>query len=326
MKKILITGGAGFIGQHVCKHLIPHHEIYVIDSFEPIVHGQPQVGEPKKLFEIPGVAQLVPGRIEDLDLVCSMVDGCDTVIHLAAGVSVGASFEEPSRFVRTNSYGTAVLLEAIRKTRTVKHLIVASSMSCYGAGEAHRGVFEDDPCRPASFYGASKHHSEQLSLMSSHLYGIKVAALRLWNTYGPGQSLTNAETGVIAIFAARCLAGRRPQIYEDGQQIRDFVAVSDVAEAFKCALDSEVSGVFNIGSGEATSVLHVAHALCGLLTGGRIEPEITRQHRPGDIRFCWPNISKARSVLGWRPHVPLQVGLAHYANWLRSSRMQTEQA
>jgi dTDP-L-rhamnose 4-epimerase len=317
--KLLITGGAGFIGQHVCRLLVHDHEIRVLDSFEEIVHGPVPCGnEVKKLFDIGGVAEMVTGRIEDLGTVCDVINGCDAVIHLAAGVSVDASFAEPSRFVRTNSLGTAVLLEAIRKTKTVKHLIVASSMSVYGAGHAHRGMYENDPCRPASFYGASKYHSEQLCLMAGRLYGIRVAALRLWNTYGPGQSLHNAETGVVAIFAARLLAGQPPQIYEDGQQVRDFVAVSDVAEAFKRALDSQISGIFNIGSGYRTTVLDVAETLCTLLTRAKINPDITYQQRPGDIRHCWPNITRARAVLAWRPKIDLHAGLTHYANWLRS--------
>jgi dTDP-L-rhamnose 4-epimerase len=311
--KILITGGAGFIGRHVVKLLAPEHEIVVLDSFEKIVHG------PSPDPHVEGAAQVVDDRIEDFTAVLAAVHGCDAVIHLAAGVSVDASFSEPSRFVRTNALGTAVLWEAISKAQTVKHVIVASSMSVYGAGYAHRGVFEDDPCAPASIYGLSKHQCEQLSLLAGKLYGIGVTSLRIWNTYGPGQSLFNAETGVLAIFAARLLAGERPRIYENGEQIRDFIEVSDVANAFKCALESPARGIYNIGTGDAATVFYAANLLCSHLTHGEINPEVTHYQRLGDVRYCYPNISRAQSALGWKPTIKLADGLAQYADWLRNS-------
>jgi dTDP-L-rhamnose 4-epimerase len=309
--RVLVTGGAGFIGRHLVKVLAPAHNLVVLDSFEPVVHG------PSPWNDVEGAARLVIGKLEELAAVRNAIDGCKVVIHLAAGVSVEASYAQPSRFVRTNSLGTAVLWEAIHRAGCVEHVIVASSMSVYGEGSRERGMLETDFCRPASIYGLSKYESEQMSLLAGELYHIPVTALRLWNTYGPGQSLTNAETGVVAIFASRLLAGKPPLVYDNGGQLRDFIHVTDVARAFAAALESRTAGVFNIGTEAPTTISHVAHRLSDLLTEGRVRPEITLRYRPGDIRCCYADITQARRLLRWEPAVELEVGMAAYADLLR---------
>jgi dTDP-L-rhamnose 4-epimerase len=311
--RILVTGGAGFIGRHVIKLLAghPHHyEVIVLDSFEEVVHG------PAPDPAVDGALQVFDDNVEDLEAALNALDGCEAVIHLAAGVSVEASYAQPSRFVRTNSLGTAVFWEAIRLVGTIRHVIVASSMSVYGEGSRDRGMVETDFCQPASIYGLSKYESEQLSLLAGKLYDIPVTALRLWNTYGPGQSLTNTETGVVAIFASRLLAGVPPIVYDNGGQLRDFVHVDDVARAFAAALDSRTPGVFNIGMARPHTVWHVADQLSNLLTEGRVRPQLALRHRPGDIRFCYADITQASRLLRWEPHVDLAAGLAAYADLL----------
>jgi dTDP-L-rhamnose 4-epimerase len=312
--KILVTGGAGFIGRHVIKQLAPSHDIVVLDSFEEVVHGETHYYDSHC---VEGAEQIVRRTIEDLDACVYSIEGCEAVVHLAAGVSVEGSFSQPSRFVRTNSLGTAVLWEAIHhQVDNIKHVIVASSMSVYGEGFRDRGMVETDFCRPASIYGLSKYESEQLSLLAGKLYDIPVTALRVWNTYGPGQSLTNAETGVVAIFASRLLAGVPPVVYDNGGQLRDFIHVDDVARAFVAALDSRTPGVFNIGIAAPHTVWHVADQLSNLLTEGRVRPQLALRHRPGDIRFCYADITQASRLLRWEPRVDLAAGLAAYADLL----------
>lgn len=306
--KILITGGAGFIGRHVIEKL-QGHEITVLDSFEPIVHGL------KPCWKIDG-AEVIKGRVENLDLVRNIVKGCSAVIHLAAGVSLSASFEEPSRFVRTNSLGTAVLWEAIHGNSRVEHVTVASSMSVYGEGSSEFGIDENWPCKPRSIYGLSKLECERISLLCGDLYDIPVTALRIWNTYGPGQSLTNSETGVVPIFASKILSGQAPIVYEDGEQVRDFIHVDDVARCFALAIEKRTMGVFNAGTGKPTSVLSVAKTLCDLLSDSKVEPHVNHTKRPGDVRHCWPDLTRARDHLGWKAVISLEEGLASYSESL----------
>lgn len=312
--RILVTGGAGFIGHHLVKLLSTDHEVIVLDNFDPVVHGK----HPNRNVE--GSSIVIEGSIENRDDCIFAIEGCEAVIHLAADVSVSASFDEPSRFVRTNSLGTAVLWEAIHRMPTVKHVVIASSMSVYGHGKDYSGVIEIESCRPESIYGLSKYESEQLSLLAGKLYNVGVTALRLWNTYGPGQSLTNAETGVVAIFASRLLVDLPPLIFDDGQQVRDFIHVTDVAHAFKQAIDLKRRGIFNVGTGRAVTIWDVASKLSGLLSNGRITPQLVGRKRPGDVRHCFPAIDLARRELDWTPQIGLDLGLGHYADWLLNHR------
>jgi dTDP-L-rhamnose 4-epimerase len=261
-----------------------------------------------------------------------------------------------------------VLIQALIE-HPVARLVVASSMSVYGEGlyldgdgrpvevgprrvERMRAgcweheLAERDGIRPApthegvrltlaSVYALNKFVQERLCLLAGEAYGIPTVALRLWNCYGPRQALSNPYTGVLANFAARLLNGRRPSIFEDGQQRRDFVHVGDVVQSIRLALTvGEAAGhVFNIGSGVPRTVRDVAAALAAALGREEIEPEITGRCRLGDIRHCWPDIAKARRVLGYEPRVPLADGLAGLAEWLsrqvaedRSDEMRRELA
>jgi dTDP-L-rhamnose 4-epimerase len=246
--------------------------------------------------------------------------------------------------------GTALLLERLVKSRISK-LIVASSMSVYGEGlyvtqggtpvsnafrtaeqlKAHEWEMKTSDGRPlipvptpetkqpslASVYALSKFDQEQMCLMVGRAYGVPTVALRFFNAYGPYQALSNPYTGVLAIFGSRLLNGQRPIIFEDGKQLRDFVSVYDVARACRLALevDAAKDQIFNVGSGHTVTVAEVASSL-GKVLGSRIEPEITGKYRVGDIRHCFPDISLARNVLGYRPAVTLQEGMRDLANWL----------
>ncbi len=345
-KRVLITGGAGFVGSHLADELLCHgYQVRAMDSLDCQVHGQP--ARPDYLSS---EVELVHGDIRDAQAVRRALEGVDAVYHLAALVGVGQSMYEIERYTDVNNRGTAVLLEAIVE-RPVERLIVASSMSLYGEGayvdaqgaralgtERTRAQLEarqwevrdasgqvlapaptpeEKPPALASVYALSKYDQERLCLITARAYGFSATALRFFNIYGTRQALSNPYTGVLAIFASRFLNDRPPLVNEDGFQQRDFVAVEDVARACRLALEvAEADGeVFNIGSGQPQTVLSIASQMAQVL-GKSIEAEVTGQYRVGDIRHCYADISRARRVLGYHPQVELSEGLEKLAGWL----------
>ena len=346
-KRILITGGAGFIGSHLADELIrAGHHVRVLDPLSPQVHGE-KAERPDYLH--PDV-RLLRGCVEDADLIADALVGVDAVYHLAAKVGVGQSMYDINGYTTTNNAGTAVLLEALLR-HPVARLVVASSMSIYGEGlyrdsagrlvaggtrsleqlKARDWELRDDanfPLTPvptpetkqpalASVYALSKFDQERMCLLVGRAYGIPTVALRFFNVYGPRQSLSNPYTGVLAIFASQLLNGQRPIIFEDGQQRRDFVNVRDIAHACHLALEAPgaVDQVFNIGSGRNFSVIEIAQRLAGIL-GKDVEPDITHRYRVGDIRHCFADITAARHGLGYTPQVTFEEGLTELAEWL----------
>lgn len=361
---VLITGGAGFIGSHVAFELLrAGYHVRVLDSLVTQVHGDTP-GRPTYLHKD---AEFILGDVRNPEILDEALSGVDAVYHFVALVGVGQSMYQIAEYTSVNNLGTAVLLERLVKQRVSK-LIVASSMSIYGegayvtpSGELYNRAVrtikqlkarqwemstpDGLPLRPAatpetkqpslaSVYALSKYDQEQMCLMVGRAYGIPAVALRFFNAYGPYQSLSNPYTGVLAIFASRLLNGKHPIIFEDGQQLRDFVSVYDLAQA--CRLALEVNGVqdqvFNVGSGRETTILEVADKLAKIL-GKKLEPEITGTYRVGDIRHCYPDMSLAQRVLGYTPKVSLETGMRDLAEWLeqqtandRFNEMQQELA
>jgi dTDP-L-rhamnose 4-epimerase len=346
--RILITGGAGFIGSHLANTLTElGARVRILDVLKEQVHGA--AGRfPAHLH--PEVETLA-GDIRDAQAVRRALDGVTHVYHFAAAVGVGQSMYEIEHYTDVNNRGTAVLLEALLQ-HPVQRLVVASSMSVYGEGlyrrgstsfepplrareqlsrgkwdlEDERGAFEPvatpetKHTAPASVYALSKLDQEQLCLMFGAAYNVPTVALRFFNVYGPQQSLSNPYTGVLAIFASRCLNRNPPLIFEDGMQRRDFVSVWDVAQACRLALTTQsVGDVFNVGSGQSRSILEVAEAVIDVL-GSRVEPVITGKYRIGDIRHCFADIDKARRLLQYQPQVRFQDGLAELAEWLAGTQ------
>ncbi|HYP18240.1 MAG TPA: NAD-dependent epimerase/dehydratase family protein [Opitutus sp.] len=346
-KRILITGGAGFIGSHLADELLrAGHDVRVLDPLSPQVHGE-NAQRPEYLH--PDV-RLLRGCVEDAELIADALVGVDAVYHLAAKVGVGQSMYDINGYTTTNNAGTAVLLEALLR-HPVERLVVASSMSIYGEGlyrdsagrlvpggtrsldqlKAREWELRDEfgfPLTPvptpetkepalASVYALSKFDQERMCLLVGRAYGIPTVALRFFNVYGPRQSLSNPYTGVLAIFASQLLNNQPPIIFEDGQQRRDFVNVRDIARACHLALEAPGAAdqVFNIGSGRNFSVSEIASRLAQIL-GKNIEPEITHRYRVGDIRHCFSDISAARRVLGYTPQVTFEQGLEELAGWL----------
>ena len=310
MGKVLVTGGAGFIGTHLVRQLSSEgREIRVLDNLDPQVHGE---GKPR--FEAAG-AEFVTGDVRDPETVAECLDGVDRVVHLAAAVGVGQSMYEVKYYVDVNCTGTAVLWEEILKQPDrIEKVVVASSMSIYGEGDPSL-TGENHPLRPTSVYAVTKRDQEELSLSLGRAYGIPTVALRFFNVYGPGQSLNNPYTGVAAIFASQLLNGQAPVIFGDGTQTRDFVHVRDIVRGIGLALDRSCpSDAYNVGTGAATSILELAGRLAEALgfTGG-IGP--SGRVRAGDVIHCVADIARIRKALGFAPQVTLDSGLRDLISW-----------
>ena len=347
-KHILITGGAGFIGSHLADALLAAgHRVRALDNLSPQVHG----GRDSAPDYLSDEVELIVGDVRDRHAVDLALEGADAVVHLAAAVGVGQSMYRIEHYTDVNNRGTAVLLEALAE-RPVERLIVASSMSVYGEGlyldarglpvepaERSRRQLETGdwetrgfggehltpaptpegkPPSLASVYALSKFDQERMCLLVGAAYGIPTTALRLFNVFGTRQALSNPYTGVLAIFASRILNGNRPAVFEDGRQRRDFVSVSDVARAFRMALNHpDAAGrVLNVGSGRSYAVADIARRLARVMEREDLEPEITGTYRVGDIRHCFADITAARDALGFEPQVALEDGLAELAAWL----------
>jgi dTDP-L-rhamnose 4-epimerase len=348
---VLITGGAGFIGSHCSALLLRQgYQVRALDNLDAQIHG-PERRPPAYLDKR---VELIVGDVRSPRVVRRALAGVDAVIHLAARVGVGQSMYEVADYTDVNARGTAVLLEAMverARRRRFSRLVVASSMSVYGEGlyrtaggslvpavernsrRLRAGLWEPvdgngNPLEPVptpetkpvsmgSVYALSKFDQERLCLLVGSAYDIPTVALRFFNVYGPHQALSNPYSGVLAIFAARLLNNRAPRIFEDGEQRRDFVYVGDIARACRLALSCEaaVGQAFNIGSGCAVTINQVARQLADAL-GVAIEPEVSGECRMGDIRHCFPDISRARSVLGYQPQISLEEGIGELVEWL----------
>ncbi len=347
-ERVLITGGAGFIGRYVAAALLKEgREVRVLDAMIEQVHGgrtRPEGLDPH--------AEFLLGDVRDGSIVRKALKDVDAVIHLAAEVGVGQSMYAVDRYVGANDLGTAVLFQELI-ARPVRRVVVASSMSIYGEGLYHDAdgtLVEDlertprlgeeaswDPVdawgrpllalptpewkRPAlaSVYALTKYVQERLTLTVSAAYGMEAVALRLFNVYGPGQALSNPYTGALAIFASRLANREPPLIFEDGKQRRDFVHIEDVARAFVLALDQPraIGQTFNIGSGQDRSIAEVAQRLAAAMNVD-IEPDITGKTRIGDIRHCFADVGRARAQLGFVARRNFEEGLAELAAWVAS--------
>ncbi|MDX2081670.1 MAG: NAD-dependent epimerase/dehydratase family protein [Terrimicrobiaceae bacterium] len=347
-KRILITGGGGFVGSHLADELLGGGDhVRALDNLCSQVHGESAPRPPYLSRDV----EILRGDTTDPHAVWKALDGVDAVVHLAAAVGVGQSMYEIEHYTRVNAIGTAVLLEALAK-RPVGRLVVASSMSIYGEGvyrtrDGHRiepagrsveqlrardwNLRDSDGASllplptpeskcPAvrSVYALSKYYQERLCMTVGPAYGIPTVALRFFNIYGTRQALSNPYTGVLAIFASRLMNDRPPLVNEDGEQRRDFVNVRDVVQACRLALDHPAAAnqVFNVGSGQALSIREVAVAMAAAVGKPEIEPEITQRFRVGDIRNCFADISKATQLLGYRPTVRFEDGVRELAGWL----------
>jgi UDP-glucose 4-epimerase len=289
--RVLVTGGAGFIGSRLTAALLESGcEVVVLDNLSTGTRER-----------VPAKAKLVVGDARDPKACEAALTGCDAVAHLAAAVSVRASIEQFQADAENNILGTLGVLRAAKQAR-VKRIVYASSMAVYADRDRPVPVPESWPTRPDSPYGVSKLSGELYTLLVGRDAGIPACAVRYFNTYGPKQTLT-PYVGVVTIFVNKLLRGEAPAIFGDGEQCRDFVHVDDVARATQLALESDVKGeVFNVGTGHATTVNDVAAQLCA-----RLAPGVRCAHapaQPGELRNSIADISKARKLLGYEPSRP----------------------
>ncbi|GAC1437444.1 MAG: SDR family NAD(P)-dependent oxidoreductase [Chloroflexota bacterium] len=350
-RRVLVTGGAGFIGSHIVDALLAQgDDVRILDNLTPQVHGEGE-GWPAYLNR---EAECVHGDIRDRETLRRALQGVTAISHQASAVGVGQSMYEIARYTDVNVGGTALLLDLLANERhSVERLVVASSMSIYGEGayrcpehgvqdvalrpaaqlaardwELHCSTCsavlqavptrEDKPLRPTSVYAVNKRDQEEMCLCVGRAYNIATVALRYFNTYGPRQALSNPYTGAVAIFSSRLLNKRGPIVYEDGRQSRDFTHVRDIVQANVKALrpDGPRDVALNIGTGRPTDLLQLVAALNGAL-GTDMQARIEAKFRHGDIRHCYADIAAAREALGYEPSVALQDGLVELVGWLR---------
>jgi len=353
-RKILITGGAGFVGSHTADQLLKQgYDVRIYDSLSEQVHG---LDFPSYLSK---EVEFIRGDMRNLPHLTRVLRDVEVIYHLAAAVGVGQSMYRIADYTAANTLGTANLLQAILDSRVaLKKIIVASSMSIYGEGEYSCGdcgevaprrrsleqlqakaweiscprcgrTVSPIPTRESkqldcsSIYALSKRDQEEMVLLFGRTYDIPAVALRYFNIFGTRQALSNPYTGVVAIFASRLLNGRSPVVFEDGEQLRDFVSVHDIVQANVLAMERAEANrmALNIASGQPISIREIAIELASTLAVP-MPIETTGKYRAGDIRHCFADISSAAQVLGYQPQVKFADGLRELVGWLGSQRAE----
>ncbi len=354
--RVLITGGAGFIGSRLAARLLEAgHEVRALDNLCAQVHtARP---EESPLYRSLGTAvHFVRGDVTSRGDLEAALEGQEAVVHLAAETGTGQSMYEIDRYSRVNVGGTALLLDVLANARHgVRRVVVASSRAVYGEGKYRSaelgfvyprqrsaddmtaGDFdikhpdcsgsltavatdEDSRLQPVSVYGITKLAQEQLIMTVCPPLGIGAVALRYQNVYGPGQSLSNPYTGILSIFSNLILSGKGINVFEDGRESRDFVYIDDVVEATLLAIErSEAAGqVLNVGSGRPVSVLAVAETLSRHL-GVQVPITVSGNFRVGDIRHNYASLERVGRMLGWVPRHSFEQGIARYCAWVRKT-------
>lgn len=354
MARVLITGGAGFIGRRLASRLLASgHQVRILDPLTQQVHGA--VPQDVGWLQEPDIEFMRGSVVNRQDWIAALKD-VDCVAHLAAETGTGQSMYEVARYNEVNSQGTALLFDVLAQDdrRSVKRIILTSSRSIYGEGRyecrscglapvypssrsasqlsEHKweptcpncgsnlhvvATKESDTPRPASIYAATKYAQEDLVRVGCEALGIGYAIFRLQNVYGEGQSLKNPYTGILSIFSTKLRRGLELPLFEDGLESRDFVHVDDVVSALVLGIDAPMppDDTFNVGSGVATSIAEVAGALSTAF--GKVHNTvITGQYRIGDIRHNVADMSLIRSKLGFEPSIDLQAGLKRFAQWV----------
>lgn len=347
---VLITGGAGFIGQNISRALLASgYKVRIIDNFSPQIHSNDKL--PNDLNDN---VEIIKADIRDSDAMKRALVDVDCLVHLAAETGTGQSMYEIERYFSVNVQGTAAMLDLIQNNNcghSLKSIVLASSRAVYGEGAYHclehgqvfpnlrtrenmsRGLFdpicpvcassisllptiESAPFMPMSMYGLTKQVQEQSVLLFARTRGINGFGLRYQNVYGPGQSLKNPYTGILAVFSNLARQNQGIQIYEDGLESRDFVYIDDVVEATIRSVNfsGQFIGALNVGSGQASSVISVAQEVKTFFDSSS-SIDVTGDFRMGDIRHNIADLSKLKQVLDFIPRTPFKQGIAKFLDW-----------
>ena len=354
-KKILITGGAGFIGSHLADKLIEqkNYDITVLDNLDEQVHGK--LGKPPDYLN--KNVKFIRGSVTDYKRLEDLVRENEIIFHLAAKVGVGQSMYQIEKYVDNNILGLANLLDIlVNSEHNIEKIVIASSNTVYGEGKSQCNkcgvnipklrsleqlkrkdwglncpkcgskvnpllTDEKSLLNPSSIYAFSKYAQEKMGLLIGKTYGINTTVLRFFLVYGTRQALSNPYTGVCAIFSVRALYGKPPIIFEDGEQSRDFVNVSDVCQALILAMEKKSANgeIFNVGTGSPITIKEVAETITQ-----KINPELKsiyhQQFRVGDIRHCVADISKIKNKLGYSPTLAFKEGIDDLINWIKTQK------
>ena len=360
-KNILITGGAGFIGQHLSRALFQQgFKVRILDNLNPQIHGSSKLP-----FDLLDEFELINADVRDKEALKKALIGIDSIVHLAAETGTGQSMYEIERYFSVNLQGTATLLELLQNgeySKSLRSFVVASSRAIYGEGAYHcvsHGIVfpvqrtrenmslsmfdpicplcagivsmvptsESAPFMPMSIYGLTKQVQEQAVLMFALTHGINGFGLRYQNVYGPGQSLKNPYTGILAVFSNLARQNQNIEIYEDGLESRDFVYIDDVVEATIRSINyaGKYVGPLNVGSGIATSVLTVAEVIKAYFNSNS-SITVTGRFRIGDIRHNIADLSNLQKILGFIPKVTFKNGLINFLNWAAEQETEDQRA
>lgn len=360
-KKVLITGGAGFIGSSLCLELLKrNYKVTVLDSLSPQIHGDSPLSS--ELFtRINDKVTFIKGSVENREDWKIASKDQELIIHLAAETGTGQSMYEIERYTKVNILGTSILWDILANTEhKVQKVVVASSRAIYGEGKYNcpkdgivypiaredtymsKGDYnvkcpicnnnvellattEDSKIHPTSIYGFTKQAQEEMSLIAGKSLNIPVVAFRYQNVYGPGQSLSNPYTGILSIFSTRIKNGNDITVFEDGKESRDFVYISDIVDATILGLEKPEADYqsFNVGSGVRTDVLTVANTLKTAFDSA-VSINITGNYRLGDIRDNFADLNKISSLLEYYPKVDFTTGIQKFVSWVNNQKIQQD--
>jgi dTDP-L-rhamnose 4-epimerase len=361
MNNILITGGAGFIGSNLALKLIEKgYNITILDNLSTQIHGQNPETESPLYASIKNSVTFIKGSVTKVEDWKKAIRNQNVIVHFAAETGTGQSMYEISKYVDVNINGTAIMLDLLaNEAHNVQKVVIASSRSIYGEGKylsddfgvvypEHRtpeymdkGDFEvkfngsskltllptdeDSKIHPSSVYGITKQNQEQMIMTVCPTIGIAPVAFRYQNVYGPGQSLKNPYTGILSIFSTQIKNGNDLNIFEDGMESRDFVYIDDVVEATILGIENQAANnqIFNVGSGEPTTVTDVANSLVKHY-GSDTNIKITGNYRLGDIRHNFADLTKIKEILGFEPKFNFSRGIELFANWVNNQEIEQD--